>query len=72
MTESELELVKLLCLPHKLICEKLGISYGALKTRVKRVMDKYGVENQRALIVKVLVMDWLHITDFEYREFADE
>ncbi len=69
MTANELELVKLLCLPQKLACDKLGISDNAFRCRTTRLMRKYGVENQRALIVKMVKIGILPIESIEYRDF---
>lgn len=69
MTENELELVKLICMPQKLACEKLGISVNAFRCRTTRLMKKYGVENQRALIIKVIKAGLLAIESIEYRNF---
>lgn len=69
LSDSELELVKQLCLPHKIVCQNLGINEGALNMRVKRLAQRFGVENKRALIVKIIQLGMVPVNDFDYRVF---
>ena len=72
ITASDLELIWQLCLPHKIICQKMGISHTALRARIRRLMQKMGVENQRALIVKALHLQLISIENLTYRSFNGE
>ena len=69
LTAFDLVLIKQLCLPHKIICANIGISHGALRVRLNRLMQKLGVENQRALLVKALQLHTISIDEIVYREF---
>jgi len=69
LTDSDLELIKQLCLPYKIICQNLEINEGALNMRVKRLLQRFGVENKRALIVKVIQTGLVSVNDFDYRIF---
>ena len=69
VTDSDLELIMQLCLPHKIICENMGVSHMALRKRTERLMLRMGVENQRALIVKALQLQLVSIDTLSIREF---
>ena len=69
VSEADLELVRQLCLPYKVICQNFSLSEGALNMRVKRLLGKFGVENQRSLIVRVIQLGLLPAESFAYREF---
>lgn len=69
LTDSDLELIKQLCLPYKIICQNLEITEGALNMRVKRLLQRFGVENKRALIVKIIQIGLVSVNDFDYRIF---
>jgi len=69
LSDADLELIKQLCLPYKIICQNLEITEGALNMRVKRLLQRFGVENKRALIVKIIQIGLVSVNDFDYRIF---
>ena len=69
LTEDQLRLLSRLCMPQKLVCRELGIDIWALKARTRRLMAKFGVENQRALLVKALRLGLVDLDSIDYREF---
>ena len=69
ITDKDLKLIKQLCLPYKIICPNLGISPEALRLRVARLMDKLGVENRTALVVKVIKLGLVSMDEFQIQEF---
>lgn len=71
VTESELDLIKRLCVPLKITAAELETNYNTVRIRVKRLQDKFGVENMRALIIKAIKLGFLTVGDFKYREYRD-
>ncbi len=69
ITVTDIELIKRLCLPYKITSVSMGISQTALSTKIWRLCAKLGVENQRALIIKVLELGIVDLSDFTYREY---
>lgn len=46
--------------PEKVISEKLEMSLGTVKARIRKMRDKYGVRTTRALIIKLRLLHILH------------
>ena len=69
LTDTDIALIRQLCLPHKIISRGMGISHTALTTKIWRLCSKLGVENQRALIIKALELGIVTIENFTYRKF---
>ncbi len=69
ITATEIEMIKQLCLPYKIIAGNMEMSQTALSSRIWRICAKLGVENQRALIIKALGLGMVNVTDFTYREY---
>jgi len=70
LTDSDLELVKQLCLPDKIIAENLGVSHLVIRQRITRICIKFGVENRRAVIVRALELDLISLDQFVYRDYG--
>lgn len=70
MSESNLELIKLLCLPDKIICQHLQISSAAVGMRIARISAKLGVENRTAIVVKVLELGLVNIDQLVRRDYG--
>ncbi len=69
MTDRELELLPLLCLPYKIIGQHIGMDSGTVSVSITRLLAKFKVENRMALIVKLLKLDILNIDQLTIREF---
>ena len=72
LTVTELVLVKHLCLPNKILCERFKLTPSALKMRINRIAVKLGVENRTAIIVKSLKLGIVEIDQLVYRKFNGE
>ncbi len=70
ITNKELELALLLCLPCKIISGRLGLADAITRKRVARLLAKFEVENRTSLIVKLLKLDLIGIDQLVYREFT--
>jgi DNA-binding NarL/FixJ family response regulator len=62
-TETELSIIKLLYLPNKVIGQRIGITGNGVTIRIQRLMDRVGVENRTALVIKALKENWIGIED---------
>jgi len=69
LTEEQLELLTKLCIPQKVLCQEMGLSALALQARIRRLQVRFGVENQRSLLVKALRLGIVSLESMEYREF---
>ena len=69
LTDEQLKLLTKLCIPQKILCQEMGISRLALQARIRRLLVRFGVENQRALLVKVLKSGIVSLESMEYKEF---
>ena len=54
LTDSDLALIKTLCLPNKVISQMFGDSPAAVSMQVTRIGAKLGVENRTAIVIKAL------------------
>ena len=70
VTDSDLELIKHLCLPDKVVSQVLATSHVAVRRRISRVGIKLGVENRTAMIVKALKLDLITIDQLVYRDYG--
>lgn len=68
-SEADLELIKLLCLPNKIISLSLGVSPKAISMHITRLGVKFEVENRRAIIVKALEFGLVTVDQLVYRRF---
>ena len=71
LTNPDLELVKLLCLPDKVIALEIGISYSAVSMRITRIATKLGVENRTAIVVRALELGLVSIDQLVYRNLNE-
>lgn len=69
ITDSDLKLIKQLCLPNKIISVNLGISSAAVSMQVTRIGDKLGVENRTAIVVKALGLGLVYTDQLIYRSY---
>ena len=69
LTDEQLELLTKLCIPQKVLCQEMGLGKVALQARIRRLQIRFGVENQRALLVKVLRLGIVSLESISYREF---
>jgi len=69
LTDSELALIRQLCLPDKIISANLGITHMGIRNRVVRIGAKLGVENRTAIVIKALRLKLVKIDQFSPREF---
>jgi DNA-binding NarL/FixJ family response regulator len=69
LTDEQLELLTKLCIPQKVLCLEMGLSELALQARIRRLVNRFGVENQRALLVKALRLGIIDLEFVVYREF---
>lgn len=70
LTDSDLELIKQLCLPNKVISQSLGISPAAVSMQVARISVKLGVENRTAVVVRALELNLITIDQLMYRNYG--
>lgn len=71
-TDSDLALIKQLCMPDKIVSQNLGILPGAVSMRITRLSIKLGVENRTAIVVRALGLGWLTIDQLAYRIYNGE
>ena len=69
---TDLELIKQLCLPDKIIVQNLGSSRAAISMRITRIGVKLGVENRTALLVKALMLGLVNLDQLVYRSYDGE
>lgn len=69
LNTGELELLKLLCLPDKIICQRTGVNPITLRSRVERLRIKLGVENRISLVVKSLKLGLITTSELQFREW---
>ena len=69
ITESDLVLIKQLCLPDKIIGGNLGISPANVSMRISRLGVRLGVENRTTIIVRALELGLVTINQLVYRKF---
>ena len=72
LTDSDVELIKQLGLPNKIIGEKFGDSPAAISMQVTRISVKLGVENRTAIVIKSLGLGLITIDQLVFREFNGE
>lgn len=70
LSNSDLRLVKLLCLPNKVIADNLGVSSAnAVGVLISRIGDKLFVENRTAIVVRALRLGLISIDQLVYRSY---
>lgn len=69
LEKEELELLRQLCLPYKVIAKKMKLSKAAIGMRVFRLTQKLGVENREAVMVKAIQMGLVTPEQLVYRKF---
>lgn len=69
ITDSDLELITLLCLPAKVIGKHLGLEHATVRTRIKRLSGKLMVENRASIIVKALELNLVTLNQLVYRRY---
>ena len=69
ITKEDVELIKRLCLPNKVIGLFFGEDVDTIGMRVMRLAAKLKVENRRAVIVKALKLGLVTVDELDYREF---
>lgn len=72
LSDSELELIKLLCLPSKVISERLGIPSDSIRMSVSRIGIKLGVENRTSIVVRALELRLITLQQLVYRYYETE
>lgn len=72
LTSSDLELIKQLGLPNKIMASSLGISDAAISMKITRVAVKLGVENRTAMVIKALSLGLITVDQLVFREFNGE
>lgn len=72
ITDKDLELIKQLCLPYKIICQNMELNQGTVRLRVKRLISKMGVESRTALVVKAIKLGLVSIDELPMREYAKD
>ncbi len=70
LTDFDLELIKSLCLPDKVIGGMLGVSPKAVSMRITRIAVKLGVENRTAIVVKMLELGLITTGQLLYRSYG--
>ena len=70
ISESNLKLIKLLCLPDKVIGQYLQLSPAAVAMRITRTSVKLGVENRTAIVVRALKLGLVNIDQLTCRDYG--
>lgn len=71
LTDSDLELVKLLCLPNKIISQHLKMDRFAIGMQVKRIGNKLKVENRTTIVVRALELGLISIDQLVHRSYGE-
>jgi len=72
ISDSDLELIRLIGLPNKIIIQRVGMigfSEKAISMRLTRIAVKLGVENRTAIVIKALSLGIVTIDQLRYRKF---
>lgn len=69
ITDSDVELIKCLCLPNKTIASTLSIPSTAIGMKLARLAIKMKVENRTTIVIKALKLGIITIDQLVYREF---
>lgn len=69
ISDSDLGLIKQLCLPNKIISGNLEISPAAVSMQITRIGDKLGVENRTAIVIKALKLGLVNLDQLVYRSY---
>jgi DNA-binding NarL/FixJ family response regulator len=69
LTEKDLELIRQLCLPYKVISQNTGTHIITIRLRAIRIARKLGVENKASIIVKALRLGLITLDELVCREF---
>lgn len=67
VTDSDLELIKRLCLSYKEIGKDLEIPAFTVNTQIARLIVKFGVESRTAVLVKALKLNLVTLDQLVYR-----
>ena len=70
VSEEDLALIRLLCLPYKIIGEKFGVPAATVNMRVTRLIIRFGVENRMAIVVKALKFGLVTVDQLVYRNYG--
>jgi len=65
ITDADLDLIRKICLPYKLIGHSNGLG---LEMKVSRLLRKFGVDNRAALVVKALKLGLVTLDQLQYRD----
>ncbi len=68
LSEKDMELIKLLCLPNKIISHNMGVSPEGIGMHIGRLIGKFGVENRTGVIVKALQLGLVGLGELQYRQ----
>ncbi len=69
ITNKDLELIRQLGLSYKVICENLEIDcQGTLRSRITRLIQRFGVENRTALVIKAIKLELVTPDEFSIQE----
>ena len=71
LTIGDLELIKQLCLPDKVISYNIGLSSVNVRKRISRLAFRFGVENRTALLVRALKLGLVGVDELVFREYDD-
>ena len=69
VTDEELELLKYLCLPCKIISQRMRVGEGTIRVKISRLCAKFGVENRQSLMAKALRAGWVSLEQLKLRKF---
>ena len=69
VSKEDLELIKQLGLPSKIIAQRLGVPGAVIRMRVTRLAGKLGVENRTAIVIKAIGLGLVAPDQLLYREF---
>lgn len=69
VSKREREILKMLCLPNKIIARKLNISLATVKSHISNLLAKfYWVENRTELLYEALNQHVIHLEQIINKE----
>lgn len=72
INKRDLELIRWLCSPDKVICQAFGITETALQSRVHRLMERLEVGNRTSLVIEAMRRDLVTLDEFMVRKYEQE
>lgn len=69
ISDTDMELIKLLGLPDKVISVAMDLNHGAVRMKITRLAIKLGVENRTAIVIRSLSLGLITPAQLVFRNF---